>query len=97
MVYVDQASRLGYIHLQKTSDVEETVYRKRAFGAYMHSIGVQVRSYQADSGIFRANKWQEEYQLRQHRDSYLPELMPTIRTGTWKDEAWNSKIRQERC
>ena len=66
-VFVDQASRLGYVHLQKTADVEETVYGKRAFEEYMRSIGVQVRSYQADNGVFRANKWQEECQNKRQR------------------------------
>ena len=58
-VYVDQASRLGYVHLQRSSDAEETVQGKNIFEKYMQSLGVIVRGYQADNGIFRANKWQD--------------------------------------
>ena len=57
-VYVDQFSRLGYVHLQRSSEAEETVQGKLAFERYMQSIGVSVQGYQADNGIFRANKWQ---------------------------------------
>ena len=57
-VYVDQASRLGYVHLQRSSDAEETVQGKVAFEQYMQSLGLVVKGYQADNGIFRANKWQ---------------------------------------
>ena len=58
-VYVDQYSKLGYVHIQKSSSAEETVTGKRAFEKYMLSLGVRVKSYQADNGIFRAHKWMD--------------------------------------
>ena len=55
-VYVDQASRYGYIYLQKSPNADETVMGKRLFELHMESLGVSVKVYQADNGIFRANK-----------------------------------------
>ena len=58
-VFVDHASRLGYVHLQKTSTAEETLEAKRAFERYSLDRGVTIKAYHADNGIFRANKWQQ--------------------------------------
>ena len=59
-VFVDQATKMGYIQLQKSADVEETLKAKQAFEEFANQHGVRVRSYQADNGIFRANKWMDE-------------------------------------
>ena len=56
-VYVDQATRLGYVYLQKTASAEETLEGKEAFERYSMSHGVQIKGYHADNGIFRAHKW----------------------------------------
>ena len=56
-VFVDQASRVGYTHLQKSADADETVEAKVAFEAFMDSMGILVKAYHADNGIFRAHKW----------------------------------------
>jgi Reverse transcriptase (RNA-dependent DNA polymerase) len=58
-VFVDQGSRLGYVHLQKSSSAEETIEAKEAWEAYARTHGVTVKAYHADNGIFRANKWVE--------------------------------------
>ena len=59
-VYVDHASRLGYVHLQKTATAEETIEGKQAFEVYAKDRGVTIKAYHADNGIFRANKWKAE-------------------------------------
>ena len=64
-VYVDQASRLGYVYLQKTATAEETIEGKRAFEAFSKDRGVRIRHYHADNGIFRANKWKDECKREQ--------------------------------
>ena len=56
-VYVDQATSLGFVFLQKTSTVEETLQGKRAFERYAINRGVSVRAYHADNGIFKAHGW----------------------------------------
>ena len=63
-VFVDQASRMGFVYLQKTCSAEETIEAKRAFERYAEHRGVTVRAYHADNGIFKAKKWVEECQLR---------------------------------
>ena len=56
-IFVDQASRFGYIYLQKTATAEETIEGKQAFEHLLRSYGVSVKAYHADNGIFKANKW----------------------------------------
>ena len=59
-VFVDQYSRLGYIHLQKTATAEETIEGKKAFESYARRHGITVQNYLADNGIFKANQWVSE-------------------------------------
>ena len=63
-VFVDQASRMGFVYLQKTCSAEETIEAKRAFEQYADNRGVRVKAYHADNGIFKAKKWVEECQQR---------------------------------
>lgn len=52
-VFVDHYSRLGYIHLQRSTTAEETVEAKRAFESYCSARNVKVRHYHADNGRFQ--------------------------------------------
>jgi hypothetical protein len=52
-VYVDQASRLSFVWLQKTATSKETLLGKEAFEQYAKDRGVSVLGYH----IFKANKW----------------------------------------
>ena len=61
-VFVDQASRMGFVYLQKTCSAEETIKAKRAFEKYAANQGVTVQAYHADNGIFKVKKWIEECQ-----------------------------------
>lgn len=56
-IYVDQASRLSYVHLQRTADASETLEGKAQFEKYAADRGVKIKHYHADNGIFRANAW----------------------------------------
>ena len=56
-IFVDQVSKLGYIYLQTSQDAEETLEGKKVFEAYMQTIGITVKAYHVDNGIFRAHKW----------------------------------------
>ncbi len=56
-VYVDQASRLSFVWLQKTATAEETLLGKEAFEQYAKERGVGVQGYHADNGIFKAYAW----------------------------------------
>ena len=55
-VFVDQASHMGFIYLQKTCSAEETIEAKRAFEQYAENRAVRVQAYHADNGIFKAKK-----------------------------------------
>jgi hypothetical protein len=58
-VYVDQATRLGYFHLQKSTSAEETLESKKAFESFARSHGISILQYHADNGIFKANAWMD--------------------------------------
>jgi flagellar basal body rod protein FlgC len=58
-VFVDQAMRMGYVHLQKYALVEEMLDVKEAFKAYASTHGISTKAYHVDNGIFKANKWVE--------------------------------------
>ena len=51
-VYVDQATRLGYVYLQKSATAEETIKGKIAFELFCLKQGIKVRAYHADNGVF---------------------------------------------
>ncbi len=69
-IYVDIASRYGYTHLQKSADAEETVQGKYIFEAHMASIGVTIKGYHADNGIFRAHKRVDLCRMKQQSLSF---------------------------
>jgi hypothetical protein len=56
-IYVDQASRLSFVYLQKTASADETLKGKEAFELYARERGITIRAYHADNGIFKAHKW----------------------------------------
>ena len=49
-VFVDQYSRLSYVHLQRTITSDETVQAKIAFERYSKEKGVHIQHYHADNG-----------------------------------------------
>ena len=59
-VFVDNASQLSYVYLQKMAIVEETLQGKRAFEKYGEGRGVTVKAYPADNRIFKAKVWVED-------------------------------------
>ena len=63
-VYVDNYSGFGYVHLQKTQSIEETLESKQAFEIIARQNGVGISSYHADNGVFRANGWTQDCTLK---------------------------------
>ena len=59
-VYVDQYSSMSYVHLQKSTDAEETIGGKRSFESYARQHGIKIERYHADNGVFRSHKWTDE-------------------------------------
>ena len=56
-VFVDQATGYGYTHIQKSTNAEETIAAKEAFEAHARTMGIEVKHYHADNGIFADNKF----------------------------------------
>jgi hypothetical protein len=57
-VYVDQASQLSFVWLQKGATANETLKGKTAFKQYAKEQGVTIKAYHTDNGIFHAHhKW----------------------------------------
>ena len=51
-LFVDQASQMGFVYLQKTCSAEETIEATRAFEKYAANRGVTIQAYHMDNGIF---------------------------------------------
>lgn len=62
-VFVDTFSRASYVHLQQTSNAEETHQAKKNFEAFSQTHGVHIRHYHTDNGRFVDNLWKTHAQL----------------------------------
>ena len=51
-IFVDHYSGFTYVHLQTSTNMDETLKAKVAFEAYARSLGVKIRHYHADNGRF---------------------------------------------
>jgi hypothetical protein len=51
-VYIDHASRLSFVWLQKSTTAEEMLEGKQAFQQYVKDRGVTIQAYHEDNGIF---------------------------------------------
>ena len=51
-VFVDQFSKLSYVHMQKGGTAIETLEAKLAFERYARSFGIRVSHYHADNSVF---------------------------------------------
>ena len=56
-IFVDQASKLGYVHVHKTTNAEDAIEAKRAFEHFVRSHGVHIKHYHADNGIFNSQEF----------------------------------------
>jgi hypothetical protein len=69
-IYVDQASRLGYVHLQKSATAEETLKGKLAFELFAKGHNITIKAYHADNSVFRANAWVNNCNMLNQRMTY---------------------------
>jgi hypothetical protein len=58
-IFVDHATRFGYVHLQKSTSAEDTIQAKVAFEQQAANSGVKILHYHADNGIFADNKFRK--------------------------------------
>ena len=59
-IFVDHHSALSYLHLQKSTNAEETLEAKVAFERYAAKSGVTVKHYHADNGRFGETAFKAE-------------------------------------
>ena len=69
-VFVDHASRLGYIHLQCDLTSKSTVEAKLAFEAYAERSGVKIKHYHCDNGRFADNAFKDSVKQMNQSISY---------------------------
>ena len=68
---MDQFSKYGYVHVQKSASAEETIKGKNNFENHLQTMGIRVNSYQEDNGIFRAHKWVNACEEKQQRLTFV--------------------------
>jgi hypothetical protein len=56
-IFVDNATGFTFVHFQKSTNADETVDAKSHFERTCREMGVSIRHYHADNGIFTAKLW----------------------------------------
>ena len=56
-VFVDHYSNLGFVHMQASTSISETLEAKEAFERFASQNGVEIQHFHADNGTFAANEW----------------------------------------
>ena len=70
-LFVDQASRLGCVYLQKTNTAFDTLEAKTAFHQHSLERDVVTKAYHADNVIFRSNDWQKACKDEKQRFTFV--------------------------
>ena len=61
-VFVDHFSDLDYVHVQASTNADDTIEGKKAFENFCKERGVEVKHYHADNGIFASRAFRAEVQ-----------------------------------
>ena len=69
-MYVDQASKLGFVWIQKTTAAKDTVEGKKEFEKNARDRGVQIQNYHADNRIFKSKAWVLDCELIRQKITY---------------------------
>ena len=56
-VFIDHYSGISYVHMQKSTNGEETVLAMETYKTWCRNYGVTVRHYLSDNGRFTENKF----------------------------------------
>jgi hypothetical protein len=63
-VFVDHATDYSYAYFQKSDSAEETLEAKEAFERKCADMGVPIRHYHADNGVFASKAWRAHYDIK---------------------------------
>ena len=55
-IFVDQASKIGYVYLQKKNTAIENIEAKVSFQQHNMDKGVVIKAYHVDNTIFKSNQ-----------------------------------------
>jgi Reverse transcriptase (RNA-dependent DNA polymerase)/GAG-pre-integrase domain len=69
-VFVDHHSNFSYVHLQTSTNAQETLSAKIEFERYARSFGVAIKHYHADNGRFADNEWRDDVVSKGQRLSF---------------------------
>ena len=69
-VFVDHASRHGYVYLQRSTSSNETLHAKHAFEAYSSKHNVHIKHYHCDNGRFADNLFVRDVDEKNQTISY---------------------------
>jgi len=58
-IYVNQATGLGFVWLQKSINLGDTMEGKITFEKFCQEHGIMVQHYHADNGIYTSNTWRQ--------------------------------------
>jgi hypothetical protein len=66
-IFVDNYSRLGYVHLQVDDTAKETMKAKHVFEKYAAKHGVSIKHYHCDNGCFANNLFKQSCESNRQR------------------------------
>jgi hypothetical protein len=66
-IFVDNFSRISYVHLQESLTSADIVEAKEAFEAFTRNMGVRIQHYHADNGRFADNGFMND--VKQHQQT----------------------------
>ena len=70
MIFTDHYSNIRYVHLQKSITSEYIVQPKIYLEAYIQKLGVNIRHYYTNNGIFQDNEFIQEVRDKRHTISF---------------------------
>ena len=56
-IFVDQASKLGYVYVQQSTNAASTIQAKKVFEAYARALDIEIKHYHADNGVFNSQEF----------------------------------------
>jgi hypothetical protein len=69
-IFVENFSRMSYVHLQESLTSADTVEAKEAFEAFARNMGVRIQHYHADNGRFADNGFMNAVKQQQQTISF---------------------------
>jgi len=70
-IFIDHYSNYCYVHLHRRNNGDEIVLAKKSFEQHAKQMGVSIKHYNADNGIFADTKFQLALQVRGQTISFV--------------------------